>query len=125
MFGVVVVGRGYWVVRSHDSDDEVLAGGFDDFFGDGGHLVNVQDAFDLVDEAGGEAEVAAGDAGDGGDGFGRGEVVGVAEAEVGPVAGEDEGLFVDGQGFVVVDESDAGVELGGSGRGVFRCRACR
>jgi hypothetical protein len=101
---------------SHDADDEVLSGGFDDFFGDGGDLVDLQEALDLVDESGGEAEVAVGDAGDGGDGFAGGVVVGVVQAQVGPVAGQDEGLFVDGQGLVVVDEADAGVELGVAGQ---------
>jgi len=69
-----------WCVRGlHDADDEVLAGGFDDFFGDGGDLVDLKNAFDLVDEPGGEPEVAVGDPGDGGDGFGSGVVVAVAE----------------------------------------------
>ena len=46
---------------SQDADDEGFAGGVDDFLGDGGHLVDLQDAFDLRGEAAGEAEVAVGD----------------------------------------------------------------
>ncbi|WP_156056513.1 hypothetical protein [Streptosporangium roseum] len=83
-------------VISHRADDEVLPGGVDDFLGDDGHVVDLEDAFDLADEADGEPEVSAGDAGDGGDGFDGGEVVGVAEAQVGPGSGEDEGLLVGG-----------------------------
>ncbi|MEV4804972.1 hypothetical protein AB0K18_33655 [Nonomuraea sp. NPDC049421] len=71
-----VVGLGWWAVASHDSDDEVLAGGFYDFFSDGAQLVDLQNPFDLVDKTGGEPEVAVGNASDGGDGFGGGEVVG-------------------------------------------------
>ncbi len=62
---------------SDDADDEGFAGGLDDFLGDGVALVDVQDALDLGDEAAGEAEVPAGDAVDGRDGFGGGVVVGI------------------------------------------------
>ena len=61
---------------SGEPDDEVLAGGLDDFVGDGGEVVDVEDAADLGEEAVHEPEVAAGDPSDGGDGFGVGEVVG-------------------------------------------------
>jgi hypothetical protein len=46
------------------------------FFGDGAQAVDLQDAGDLGEEALDEPEVTAGDAVDGGDGFGVGEVVG-------------------------------------------------
>lgn len=57
------------VARSHRADDEVGSGCFDNFLGDQGQVVDLQDAFDLAEEADGETEVAVGDAGDGGDGF--------------------------------------------------------
>ena len=44
---------------------------------------------------------AAGDAGDGGDGFRGGEIIARAEAEVGPSAVQDVGLFVSRQGLVL------------------------
>jgi hypothetical protein len=64
----LLVGLGFWVVLarragrwvvgwSHRADDEVLAGGVDDFLGDDGHVVDLQDAFDLADEADGEPEL--------------------------------------------------------------------
>ncbi|MET3923333.1 hypothetical protein ABIB26_004294 [Arthrobacter sp. UYEF20] len=59
------------------ADEQGFAGRFDDFLGDAVELVDVADARDLGEEALDEPEVAVGDAGDGGDGFGVGEVVGV------------------------------------------------
>ena len=53
-----------------------------------------------------------GDGADGCDGLSVGEVV---EAEASPVAGEDEGEFVVGEGLVLVGEADAAVELGEDG----------
>ncbi len=50
------------VGRSDGADDEGFAGGVDDFVGDGVELVDVHDSVDLRHEAGGEPEVAAGDA---------------------------------------------------------------
>ncbi|MEV1004839.1 hypothetical protein [Nonomuraea sp. NPDC050202] len=44
------MGREFEAGASHDADDQVLAGGFDDFLGHGAQLVDFQDAFDLVDE---------------------------------------------------------------------------
>ena len=101
------------------ADDEGVAGGLDDFLGDGAELVDVHDPLGLRDEAAGQAEVAAGDPVDGGDGLGRGAVAGPVEAQVGPLAGEDEGLLAGGQGPVVVDEPDAAVELGVAGEALF------
>jgi hypothetical protein len=59
-----------------------------------------------------EAEVAAGDAADRGDGLGVGEVVEVeGQAEAAPVAGQHEGELVVGQWAVLVGEPDAAIEL--------------
>lgn len=70
-------------------------GGLDDVVGDGVQLVDLQDAFDLWEEAFEEAEVPAGDAGDRCDGLGVGEVVGVeCLAERAPVPLQDEEQFV-------------------------------
>ena len=110
---------------SQDADDEGFAGGVDDFLGDGGHLVDLQDAFDLRGEAAGEAEVAAGDAGDRGQGLGGGEVVGVVQAEVRPVPGQDKRLFPRLRAAGSGGRTRPGCRAGGSGPGAFRCRACR
>jgi len=76
-------------------DDERVAGGLNYFACDGGELVDVEDPGDLGEQALHEAEVAVGDARDGGDGFGVGEVLGAErEAEALPVVGEDEEQFV-------------------------------
>ena len=97
-------------------DDEGASGGFDDVVSDGLQLVDLQDAFDLGEESLEEAEVAAGDAADRGDGLGVGEVVGVERlAEGAPVALEDEEQLVGAQGPVLMGEADATVETGGSG----------
>ena len=64
-------------------------------------------------------EIAAGDADDRGAGLAGGEVFGVVEAEVGPLTRQYEGLFVAGQGLVVVQESDAAVELRVAGQSAF------
>jgi hypothetical protein len=88
--------------RSDRADDEGLASGVDDFAGQGVQAVDVEDPFDLGDEAGGESEVPAGDPGDGGYGFEGGVVVAVVEVKLGPVAGEDEGLLIGAERAVVV-----------------------
>ncbi len=68
------------------ADDEGAAGGFDDVAGDDGEVVDLQDAFDLDEQAVNESEVAVGDAADRGDGLGVGEVGQVqGEAELAPV----------------------------------------
>jgi len=54
------------------ADDEDFAGCFDGVRGDGVEVVDGHDAGDLVHESFDEAEVAAGDADDGDDGFGVG-----------------------------------------------------
>ncbi len=59
------------------ADEQGFAGCFYDFLGDAVELVDVADARDLGEEALDEPEVAVGDAGDSGDGFGVGEVLGV------------------------------------------------
>jgi hypothetical protein len=93
-------------------DDKGAAGGLDDVAGDGVEFVDLHDAFDLGEESVDEPEVASGDTGDGPDGLGVGEVVGVeGEAESAPVAFEDEGEFVVAKGAVVVGEADSAVEL--------------
>ena len=81
--------------RLQAADDKRLAGGFDDFLGDRAQVVDLHDALDLREQALHEAEVAAGDAGDGREGFGVGEVVGgQGEAQLGPVVLQDEEQFV-------------------------------
>lgn len=68
-------------------DDEDAGGGFDDVIGDGLKLVDLEYSVDLGEEAFEEAEVAARDAFDRGDGLRVGEVVGVeVSAEAFPVA---------------------------------------
>ena len=62
--------------RLQAADDERLASGLDDFLGDCAQVVDLHDAPGLSEQSLDEAEVAAGDAGDGRDGFGVGEVVG-------------------------------------------------
>lgn len=57
------------------------------------------------------SEVAAGDARDGGDGFGVGEVFGGQREEALPVVGEHEAQFVAAERPVVVGEADSAVEL--------------
>jgi hypothetical protein len=71
------------------ADDEGAAGGLDDIGRDGGQVVDPKDTVDLDEQALHEAEVAAGDAGDSGDGLGVGEVRAVqlpAVASMPPVA---------------------------------------
>lgn len=96
--------------------DEGVAGGLDDVAGDDRQLVELHDAFDLHEQAVEEPEVASGDAGDGGDGLGVGEVAGVeGEAEPAPVAVEDEVELVVAEGPVGVGEADPAVKLVDSG----------
>lgn len=54
-----------------DADDQRGAGCFDDIIGDGGQLVDLHDPLHLGEQPVDEAEVAAGDPGDRGDGLGR------------------------------------------------------
>ncbi|MDQ0821010.1 hypothetical protein QFZ79_003382 [Arthrobacter sp. V4I6] len=71
-------------------------------------LVNVADSHDLGKEPLDEPEVAVGDAGDGGDSFGVGEVRGVdAQAEFPPAIRQDEGEVVGPEGPVMVGEAEA------------------
>lgn len=94
------------------ADDEGAARGLDDVAADHTQIVDLHDAFDLDEQAVDEAEVAAGDAADGGDGLGVGEVGEVqGEAEAFPVAGEDEREFIIAEGPVLVGEPDPAVEL--------------
>jgi hypothetical protein len=77
--------------RLQAADDERFTGGLDDFLGDRAQVVDQQDALDLSEQPLDEAEVSAGDAGDGRVGFGVGEVVGgQGEAQLGPVVLQDE-----------------------------------
>ncbi len=102
------------------ADDEDFAGCFDGVGGDGVEVVDGHDAGDLVHESFDEAEVAAGDADDGDDGFGVGGslwVVGFAELL--PVLGEDLGDVCGVQWPVVVGESDSTVELRVAGQASF------
>ncbi len=95
----------------------VLRGGLDDVAGDDGEVVDPQDAFGLYEQAVDEPEVAAGDAADGGDGLGVGEVGQVqGEAELASVAAQDERELVVAERPVLVGEADAAEELGGAGQ---------
>lgn len=98
--------------RLQAADDERLTGGFDDFPGDRAQVVDLQDALDLSGQPLDEAEVAAGDAGDGRDGFGVGEVIGgQGQAQLGAMVLQDEEQLGGGQRPVLVDEADPAVEL--------------
>ncbi len=67
---------------------------------------------DLAEESVDEAEVPAGDPGDGGDGDALGELVGAVGQPVGvPASGEDGGEHFGGEGPVFVGEADAAVYL--------------
>ena len=68
------------------ADDEGVAGGLDGVACDDRQVVDVQDEFDLDEKAVHEAEVAAGDASDVGDGLGIGEVAEVAAVSSGTSA---------------------------------------
>lgn len=82
-----------------DADDQRGAGCFDDIIGDGGQLFDLHDPLHLGEQPVDEAEVAAGDPGDRGDGLGVGEVFGVEVlAEGASPAFEDEDQFFLGQG---------------------------
>jgi hypothetical protein len=86
--------------------------GFDDFPGDRAQVVDLHDALDLSEQALNEAEVATGDAGDGRDGFGVGEVIGgQSKAQLGPVVLQDKEQLGGGQRPVLVDEPDPAAEL--------------
>ena len=101
------------VWRLAGADDEGAAGGFDDVVGEGLQVVDLHDAFDLGEQSVDEPKVASGDAGDGGDGLGVGEVVDVqVQAESAPLPLEDEGEFFEAERPVVVGEADPAVELG-------------
>lgn len=66
--------------RLQAANDQRLTGGFDDFPGVHAQVVDLHDALDLGEQTLDEAEVAAGDAGDGCEPFGVGEVMANAEA---------------------------------------------
>ena len=115
-------GTSSWGVvwRLQAADDQRLTGGFDDFPGDRAQAADLQDALDLSEQALDEAEVSAGDAGDGRDGFGVGEVVGgQGQAQLGSVVLQDEDQLVGGQRPVLVDEPDPAVELRVAGEAFF------
>lgn len=98
------------------ADDEGAAGGLHDVAGDDGQVVDLHDSFDLDEQAVDESEVAAGDAADGGDGLGVGEVGEVqGEAELVPVTAQDECELVVAERPLLVGEADAAVELGVAG----------
>lgn len=73
------------------ADKKGFAGCFDDLLGDAVQLVDVADAHDLNEEALDEQEVPVSDAGNDGDDFGVGEVLGVdGQATFLPAVREDE-----------------------------------
>src|SRR6218665_444908 len=92
------------------ADDEDAGCGFDDVVRDRVELVDFEYAIDLGEESFEEAEVAAGDPFDGGDGLCVGEVVRVESlAESFPVAIENEKEFFAAEGAVLVGESESAV----------------
>ena len=95
------------------ADDEGAAGGLHDVAGDDRELGDLQDALDLDDQAVDEAEVAAGDAADGGDRLGVGEVGEVeGEPELASVPAQDEEELVVAKWPVLVGEANSAVQLG-------------
>ena len=119
--------RGLWRLflsatwRLQAADDQRLAGGLDDFPGDRAQVVDLHDAPGLGEQSLDEAEVAAGDAGDGRDGFGVGEVVGgQGEVQLGPVVLQDKEQFGGRERPVLVDEADPAVELWVTGEAFSR-----
>ena len=80
-----------------DADDQGGAGGFEDVVGIGVQFVDLHDAFHLRAQPVYESEVAVGNPGNGGQGLGVGEVVGVeVMAELAPSTCEDKAQFVFG-----------------------------
>jgi hypothetical protein len=76
------------------ADDQRAAGGFDDFQGDGPDSVDLHEAIGVGKEPVQKAEVAAGNASDGGDGWGIGEIAEIqGQPEAAPVTAQDEGEF--------------------------------
>lgn len=65
----------YLAAARSGTDEQGLAGGFDDLGRHCGEVVELLDPANLGEQPVDEAEVAAGDAGDGGDRDGLGEVV--------------------------------------------------
>lgn len=101
------------------TDEQGFTRCFDDFFGDAVELLHDADARDLGKEALDEAEVAVGDAGDGYDGFGVGEVLWIdTQAELLPAVRDDEGEFF-GAEISVMGEADAAVKLRVAGEAFF------
>src|SRR5215831_5408382 len=89
------------------ADDQRASGGCDDIVRDDREAVDLEDAFDLHEEAMQKPEIPAGDAYDGGDGLGVGEIrVIEGQAELPPVPGQHEGEFVALQGAVVMSEAN-------------------
>src|SRR5262249_30286966 len=77
----------------------------------------------LHEEAVQEPEVAASDAGDGGDSLAVGEICVIeGQAELSPVPGQHEGEVVALQGAGVVGKADTGVEVRRAGAGLFHAR---
>ena len=79
-------------VAGQSADDQRFSGGLDDFPADNAQSVDLQHAVIWVKSRWTSRKFPAGDAVDGGDGLGVGEVVcGQRQAECGPLALQDEG----------------------------------
>ena len=94
------------------ADHQQFPGCLYHLFGEGAQFVDRHDPSDLAEQALQQPKVAAGDANDGGDGFGIGEVAEVDhQTQFLPLVLEDEVHFLFAQRLEVMDEADPGVEL--------------
>lgn len=95
-----------------DTYDKGAPGGIDNLVGNEGQLVDLHDPLDLGEQPMQEAEIAAGDAGDRGDGL-RVRKISVVQtdAQRAPMTRQNEGQLVAGERPVMMREPDAAVKL--------------
>ena len=105
------------------ANDESAAGSFNYIIGDNREAIDFKDALNLHEQPVKEPEVAACDAGNGGNGL-RVREVGLVKgkAEFTPMPGENEREFVALQRPVVVRKTDAAVKLRIAGQALFHTR---
>ena len=98
---------------SDHPDDQPFPGGFHHFLRDEVQLVNLQNPFDLGEEPLQQAEIPARDPDDGSTRFSIGEFRGMkCQAKLGPLLRQDKLELIAAQRSELMDEADAGVELG-------------